>query len=119
MSVLGVEEALYSTLTYVTAARTLDFVLYGLEAYTAITIVSPQSRPIRDAILSELGRGVTMYKGYGGKSEDDMDIVYCVVTRFEIGKVKDIATGIDPAAFVTYHALAHAQGGVLKKTTLH
>ena len=119
MSVLGVEEALYSTLTYVTAARTLDFVLYGLEAYTAMTIVSPQSRPIRDAILSELGRGVTMYKGYGGKSEDDMDIVYCVVTRLEIGKVKDIATGIDPAAFVTYHALAHAQGGVLKKTTLH
>ena len=43
MSLLGVEPALYSILTYVAAARTLDFVIYGLEEYTAITIVSARS----------------------------------------------------------------------------
>ena len=47
MTILGVEPALYSILTYVTAARTLDFVIYGLEEYTAITIVSGQSAAIR------------------------------------------------------------------------
>src|SRR4051812_2517604 len=68
MSVLGVEPALYSILTYVTAARTLDFVIYGLEQFTAITIVSPHSAAIRERITGELERGVTVYRGYGGLS---------------------------------------------------
>ena len=70
MTVLGVEPALYSILTYVTAARTLDFVIYGLEEYTAITIVSSQSAAIRERITGELERGVTVYKGYGGLTGD-------------------------------------------------
>jgi uncharacterized membrane-anchored protein YitT (DUF2179 family) len=117
ISVLGVEGALYSILTYVTAARTLDYVLYGLEEYTAITIISRQSGPIREAITGELGRGVTVYKGKGGLSGEDQDILYCVVTRLEIGKVKGIARGLDPSAFIAYHPLANAEGGVVKKTS--
>src|SRR4029079_1538562 len=66
MSVLGVEPALYSILTYVTAARTLDFVIYGLEQLTAITIISSQPAAIRDRITLEMERGVTVYRGYGG-----------------------------------------------------
>ncbi|PYQ82699.1 MAG: hypothetical protein DMG03_16865, partial [Acidobacteria bacterium] len=73
MSALGVEPALYSILTYVTAARTLDFVIYGLEEFTAITIVSAQNPAIRDRIMRELGRGVTVYKGYGGLSGAEQD----------------------------------------------
>ncbi len=46
-------------------------------------------------------------------------ILFCVVTRLEIGKVMDIVSEIDSAAFVTVHALAEAQGGVLKKTSHH
>ena len=119
MSILGVEAALYSILTYVTAARTLDFVIYGLEEYTAITIVSRESATIREAITGELGRGVTVYKGYGGMSGEEQEILYCVVTRLEIGKVKGIVRALDPAAFVVYHPLADAEGGVVKKTGLH
>ena len=76
MSVLGVEPALYSILTYLAAARTLDFVVYGLEEYTAITIVSAESDVIRDRIVAELGRGVTIYKGYGGMSGVEQRILY-------------------------------------------
>ena len=118
ISVLGVEGALYSILTYVTAARTLDYVIYGLEEYTAITIVSRQSHAIREVITKELGRGVTVYKGYGGMSGEEQLILYCVVTRLEIGKLRAIVRGIDAAAFVAYHALANAEGGVVKKTGL-
>jgi len=118
ISVLGVEGALYSILTYVTAARTLDYVIYGLEEYTAITIVSRQSHAIREVITKELGRGVTVYKGYGGMSGEEQLILYCVVTRLEIGKLRAIVKGIDAAAFVAYHALANAEGGVVKKTGL-
>lgn len=116
MSVLGVEPALYSILTYITAAKTLNFVIYGLEEYTAITIISQESRIIRENITRELGRGVTIYRGFGGKSGKEQEIIYCVVTRLEIGRVKVIVKTIDSSAFMVYHALASAEGGLIKKT---
>ncbi len=116
---LGVDSALYSILTYVAASKTLDFLLHGIEEYTAITIVSEQSDPIRQAITGVLGRGVTVYKGRGGMTGADQDILFCVVTRLEIGKVLHIAQKIDPSAFIVVHPLADAKGGVLKKTAPH
>ena len=65
---LGVEKSLYSILTYVSASKTLDFLLHGIEEYTAITIVSEQSEAIRDAINCRLERGVTVFKGRGGRA---------------------------------------------------
>jgi uncharacterized membrane-anchored protein YitT (DUF2179 family) len=117
MTVLGVEPALYSILTYVAAARTLDFVIYGLEEFTAITIVSARSAAIRERITGELERGVTVFKGYGGLTGAEQDILYCVVTRLEIGKVKTIVQAEDAGAFVVSHALAWAEGGVVQRRT--
>jgi uncharacterized membrane-anchored protein YitT (DUF2179 family) len=119
ISVLGVEPALYSILTYLAAARTIDFVIYGLEEYTAIIIVSPQSDAIRARIIHELDRGVTIYKGHGGKTGAEQDILYCVVTRLEIGGVKSIVHALDPNAFVVSHTLADVEGGVIKRGALH
>ncbi|HEY6565526.1 MAG TPA: YitT family protein [Pirellulaceae bacterium] len=119
MSVLGVEAALYSILTYVTAAKTLDFVIYGFEELTAMTIVSRHSAAIRDRITGELGRGVTVYRGYGGMSGEEQQILYCVVTRLEIGKVKAIVHALDPSAFLVFHPLAGVEGGMIKKANLH
>jgi uncharacterized membrane-anchored protein YitT (DUF2179 family) len=118
MSILGVEPALYSILTYIAAARTLDFVIYGLEEHTAITIMSSRSAIIRERIVSELQRGVTVYKGYGGLTGVEQEILYCVVTRLEIGKVKSIVREIDPHAFVVSHPLSGAEGGVVKRSGL-
>src|SRR3954451_9950483 len=118
-TVLGVESALYSILTYVAASKTLDFLLHGIEEYTAITIISARSDPIRERIIGDLGRGVTVYKGRGGKSGADQDILLCVVTRLEIGKVKGIVRDLDASAFVIVHPLADVQGGVKKGTALH
>jgi uncharacterized membrane-anchored protein YitT (DUF2179 family) len=119
MSLLGVEPALYSILTYIAAARTLDFVIYGLEQYTAITIVSPRSALIRERIVGDLKRGVTVYQGFGGLTGAEQEILYCVVTRLEIGKVKTIVRAIDPHAFVVSHPLADAEGGVGKSGAMH
>ncbi len=62
---------------------------------------------------------MTVYKGRGGLSGVEQDILYCVVTRLEIGRVKSLAREVDPAAFVVTHPLADAEGGVLKRTALH
>jgi uncharacterized membrane-anchored protein YitT (DUF2179 family) len=119
MSTLGVEPALYSILTYIAAAKTLDFVLHGIDEYTAITVVSASNPRIRDRITADLGRGVTVYKGYGGMSGADQDILYCVVTRLEIGKVKAIVREIDPRAFFVFHPLAGAEGGTFRIRRFH
>jgi uncharacterized membrane-anchored protein YitT (DUF2179 family) len=119
MSLLGVDKALYSILTYVAAARTLDFVIHGIEEYTAITIVSRASGEIAAQIMANLGRGVTVYKGRGGLSFEDQEILYCVVTRLEVGRVNNIVRALDESAFITSHALADVQGGMVKHRGLH
>jgi len=116
MGVLGVEPALYSILTYIAASKTLDFVIHGIDEYTAITIVSPASKAIRARITTELGRGVTVYRGAGGLSGEDRDILYCVVTRLEVGRVFGIVNEEDEHAFVVAHALTEVRGGITRRT---
>jgi len=116
---LGIESALYSMLTYFAASKTIDFLIHGIEEYTAIIIISDKSDVIRQEIIRELNRGVTVYKGRGGLSDAEQDILYCVVTRLEIGKVKGVVKDIDEAAFIVSHPLADAEGGVIKKVPLH
>ncbi len=116
---LGVESALYSMLTYFAASKTVDFLVYGIEEYHGIIIVSARSQEIRQAILHDLSRGVTVYLGRGGLSETEQEILYCVVTRLEISKVKAIIEEVDEAAFVVIHHIADASGGMVKKRILH
>ena len=117
--VLGVEPALYSILTYMTAARTLDFVVHGLEEFTAVTIISTKGPIIKEAILGKLGRGVTVFRGSGGLTGAEQDVLYCVVTKLEIGSIKKIARDLDPDAFVTLHPLADVEGGVVRRLSAH
>jgi len=121
---LGVEPALYSILTYAAASRTIDFLLHGIEEYTAITIISLKSDEIKDAIVNQLHRGVTVFHGHGGmgstgQSADEQTILYCVVTRLEIGTIKNTVKEIDPNAFITTNALADVEGGLIKKPAFH
>ena len=116
---LGVESALYSMLTYFAASKTVDFIVYGIEEYHGIIIVSARSQEIRQSILHDLNRGVTVYQGRGGLSETEQEILYCVVTRLEISKVKEIVNSFDESAFVVIHHIADASGGMVKKRVLH
>jgi uncharacterized membrane-anchored protein YitT (DUF2179 family) len=121
---LGVESALYSILTYAAASKTIDFLLHGIEEYTAITIISTKNEEIKDAIINGLHRGVTVYKGHGGLgstgvSDSEQEILYCVVTRLEIGSIKNVVREIDPTAFITTHSLSDVEGGLIKRSVLH
>jgi len=121
---LGVETALYSILVYAAASKTIDFILHGIEEYTAITIISLKNDEIKEAIINRLHRGVTVYRGHGGLgskgvSTSEQEILYCVVTRLEIGNIKNVVREIDPTAFITTHSLSDVEGGLLKKSALH
>ena len=116
---LGIESALYSILTYFAASKMVDFLVYGLEEYHAVTIISDQSESIRQAIIDDLNRGVTIYQGRGGRTGINQDILFCVVTRLEVGRVKGIIKEKDATAFFVVHALADAEGGFVKRPALH
>jgi len=116
---LGIEPALYSMVTYFAASKTIDFLIHGLEEYTAITIMSDKNDEIRLAIVRDLQRGVTVYKGRGGLSDTEQDILFCVVTRLEIGRVKTVVRDLDQKAFIVINPLADAEGGVLKRLALN
>lgn len=116
---LGIDSALYSVLTYITASKTIDFLIHGIEEYNAIIIMSEKNDEIRESIVRVLSRGVTIYNGRGGMTGKPMHILYCVVTRLEIGRVKNVVNEIDGAAFIVIHPLADAVGGIIKKTAMH
>jgi uncharacterized membrane-anchored protein YitT (DUF2179 family) len=116
---LGIQSALYSILTYFAASKTIDFILHGIEEYNGITIISESSDEIREALTNSLGRGVTIYKGRGGFTEADHDILFCVVTRLEIGKVRKLVEEIDRSAFFVVHPISDASGGLIKRRLIH
>jgi uncharacterized membrane-anchored protein YitT (DUF2179 family) len=117
---LTVEFALYSMLTYVAASKTVDYIIEGIEEYTGVTIISPKYEEIRQVIAEKLGRGVTEYKGSGGfgkrgHTRMDMNIIFTVVTRLEVSRLKAEIELIDPSAFVVMHSIKDTKGGMIKK----
>ncbi len=121
---LGVGPALYSILTYVAASKAIDFIVSGIEEYTGVTIISERSEEIRRLITEELRRGVTLYRGkrgFGtrGDRNEDMDIVFTVVTRLELPALRSGIDRVDPRAFVFQHGIDDARGGMLKRRPLH
>ena len=121
----GIEIALYSMLTYFTATKTIDYVVEGLEAYIGVTIISGKSEIIKDRLVNEMGRGITIYKGERGflpgkfDLHDDCDIIFTVITRLEIRKLKNLVHEIDSLSFVFASTIKEASGGIIKRRHIH
>lgn len=121
--ILNIEIALYSILTYLSASKTVDFIIEGIEEYTAVTIISPKHNEIRQMIVETIGRGVTIYKGrrgYGkrGEAASEVDIIYTVITRLEVSRINSEIEKIDPNAFVVMSSVKDTKGGMIKKRRL-
>ena len=120
---LGMEIALYSMITYLAASKTLDFIVEGLEEYIGVTVVSDKNEEIRQMIINEMGRGVTVYNGkngYGKRGEmKETDILYTVITRLELNKLNSEIDKIEPNAFVVMNSVKDTKGGMIKKRPLH
>lgn len=116
----GIETAMYSIITFFTATRATNYVVDGIEEYTAMNIVSSQPDEIKNFLVNELGKGITVYKGERGylpdsfESKTDCDIIVTIVTRLEIKQIQDALIQIDPKAFVYVQTIKEATGGILK-----
>ena len=121
----GIETSLYSVLTYFAATKTIDYVVEGIQAYTGMTIISAKSEEIKHQLVNNLGRGITVYKGERGflpgkfDVNADCDIIYTVVTRLEMRKLKNLIYEIDSEAFVFANTIKEASGGIIKSRVKH
>jgi uncharacterized membrane-anchored protein YitT (DUF2179 family) len=118
--IINIETALYAILTYLVASKTVDFVVHGIEEYTSVMIVSDKSDGIKDAIVNKMGRGVTILKGKSGFGKkghrtNDIDVLFSVVTRLELQRLKTEIIKIDPDAFVVENSINDVKGGMIKK----
>lgn len=117
--VFGWERALFSLLAYYIAYKTIDIVVDGLNESKSVWIISDQIDEIGDAILSRLGRGVTYLSGEGGFSGDPKRVIFCVITRLEEAKLKEIVNHFDENAFMAVGNIHDVKGGRFKKKAIH
>ena len=113
---------MYSMITYLSASKTLDFLVEGIDEYIGVTIISIHSKEIQKIISEDLGRGVTVYtgkRGYGKRGEsNETDILYSVITRLELNKLNTEIEKIDTNAFVVMNRIKDIKGGIIKKRPL-
>ena len=121
----GIPTSLYSILTYFAATSTINYVVEGLQAYTGVTIISGKSEEIKHQLVNNLGRGITVYKGQRGflpgkfDVSSDCDIIFTVVTRLEMRKLKNLVYDVDANAFVFASTIKEASGGVIRRKQGH
>lgn len=106
--------AMYSLIAYFICSRMIDAVSTGLDSSKGIFIVTTEYDKVSDAIVHDMHRAVTCLHGQGGFLKDDKDVLYCVVTRLEVTKLKQVVHGIDPSAFLSVFDVQEVQGGLVK-----
>ncbi len=117
---LGIETAFYSILTYLSASKTTDFIIEGIEENIAVIIVSEKTEEIRQAILFNFGLGATIFCGRKGLSSSflenkEIEIIYTVLTPLELPHLTAEIKLIDPNVFVVMHKVKDTIGGYIKK----
>ena len=93
----------------------VDFVVYGVDASLGIFIMSEKSETIRHMVINDMGRAITVFRGKGGFSKEDQDILFCVVSHFEVTRFKTMINSIDNQAFIIMHRVSESLGGMVKK----
>ncbi|MBR1681435.1 YitT family protein, partial [bacterium] len=111
----GWDSAMYSILTYFIAYRVIDVVLEGLNSSKSALIISQYPKEIGDAIIKDLDISVTYQKGKGGYSGQEKTIIYCVINRLEVAKMKKLIREIDPTAFLVIQDVHEVEGIRVKK----
>ncbi len=115
----GWDKAMYSLFAYYVIAKMIDVTIKGLDESYGVMIVTNEPEELTSALNDRLGRGVTILYGEGGYTHQQKRILYCVVTRLEVDKLKEIVHDKDENAFVTINIVHDIVGGRFKKKSIH
>ncbi|MNI31106.1 hypothetical protein D3C73_849790 [compost metagenome] len=117
--VFGWDSAMYSIFTFYIASRVMDIVVEGLEESKSVTIITQDYEEVSQAIIQRLGRNTTYIYARGGYTKEDTQMIYCVVTRLEVAKLKGIVQEIDKNAFISIQQVSDVLGGNFDKKKIH
>lgn len=121
----GLEAGMYSILTYFTAMRISDYVVDGFEEYTALTVISEKHKNIKNIIVNDFDKAISVFKGERGYLPGqfdinyDCDIIMTIVTRLEIHRLKTAILAEDPGAFLYITSIKEVKGGIIKQKIKH
>ncbi len=115
----GWDNAMYSLVAYFVISKMIDVVIKGLDESYAVMIVTNEHEEVTSALNERLGRGVTLLHGAGGYTGESKEVLYCVVTRLEVDKLKEIVLEKDEHAFVTINVVHDIMGGRFNKKSVH
>ncbi|WP_027723791.1 YitT family protein [Tuberibacillus calidus] len=107
---LDYREAMYTIVAVFVGARVIDFIQNGAYAANAAMVISKKNEIIAKKIIDELDRSATLLHGKGGYSKHDIEVLYCVVSRSEIFRLKNLIKSVDPHAFVSVHEIHDVLG---------
>lgn len=113
----GWDRAMYSLIAYFVISKTIDAVIKGLNESYAVMIVTSAPEIIGQALMDEMGRGITILYGEGGYKKEPRKVLYAVVTRLEVDRVKSIVLDHDETAFVTINPVHDIVGGRFKSSS--
>ncbi len=102
---------LMSLITYIVVIKIMDSVIVGLDETKSVLIISAKSKAIADAIVHQLGLGLTIMYGRGGFSGDEREILYVIAERLQLAELKDLILGEDPNAFIAIENLHEVSNG--------
>lgn len=110
MFVFDIESGLYALIGLFATSKTIDLVQVGLNQSKTVLIISEKQDEIRHAILYKIDRGITRLSAKGGYTEDDRQILLCVIAQSEFSRLKGVIKEIDPNAFVVVMSASEVMG---------
>jgi len=115
---VGFEYPLYSIIAYYAGIKSIDAIIEGLDKTKAIMIITEKGIEVAQSINDNMGRGITLLKGSGFYSKSEKTIIYYVVNRFDIGKIKSIIFSADPNAFISITDVSEILGSDIKRAKI-
>ncbi|WP_144507921.1 YitT family protein [Bacillus mycoides] len=112
--IIGQEKAMYTLVAVFIGAKVIDFIVEGMDTKTAVTIISNQPDLIRETITKNMTRGVTVLEGRGGYTGKNKEVLYVVINKQELVKLKQVISRVDEDAFVVIHDVRDVLGGGFK-----
>ncbi|MGG1675156.1 YitT family protein [Neobacillus sp. NRS-1170] len=101
LTYLNYKQAMYTLVAVFVGARVIDFIVEGAYSARGAMIISEKNEEVAKKIMDEMERGVTALRGYGSYTKSERDVLYCVVAKSELIRLKNLVTTVDPHAFVS------------------
>lgn len=117
---LNYKQAMYTLVAVFVGARVIDFMQEGAYSARGAMIISEKNEQIAKKIMEEMDRGVTVLRGYGSYTKNDREVLYCVVAKNELIRLKNLITAVDPHAFISITVVhdVHGEGFTLDENKM-